>query len=102
MSIAVLPPTAASTMPSSVVGTCTTATPRSQLAAAKPARSVTAPPPTLTTQSVLLTLDSASQDQSRASTGTSLAVSPLGTPVTATRYPASSSTRQTGRATAPS
>ncbi len=48
----VLPPTAASTMPSTVVGTCTTATPRSQVAATKPARSVTAPPPKPTTASV--------------------------------------------------
>ena len=42
----VLPPTAASTMPSRVVGTWTTRTPRSQVAATKPARSVVAPPPT--------------------------------------------------------
>ena len=48
----VLPPTAASTMPSSVVGTWTTRTPRSQVAATKPARSVIAPPPTPTTASV--------------------------------------------------
>ena len=43
--IPVLPPTAASTMASSVVGTCTTRTPRIQVAATKPARSVAAPPP---------------------------------------------------------
>ncbi len=43
--IPVFPPTAASTMASSVVGTCTTRTPRSQVAATKPARSVVAPPP---------------------------------------------------------
>ena len=48
----VLPPTAASTMPSSEVETGTQRTPRSQLAATKPARSVTAPPPTPTTTSV--------------------------------------------------
>ena len=47
----VLPPTAASTMPSSVVGTCTTRTPRSQVAATNPARSVIAPPPSPTTAS---------------------------------------------------
>ena len=41
----VLPPTAASTMPASVVGSCTTRTPRSQAAATQPARSVVAPPP---------------------------------------------------------
>ena len=38
-------------MASSVVGTCTTRTPRSQVAATNPARSVTAPPPTPTTAS---------------------------------------------------
>ncbi len=97
MSIAVLPPTAASTMPSSVVGISTTGTPRSQLAAANPARSVVAPPPIPTTQSDLVTLDAASQDQSPASTLTSLAPSPLGTSVTATVNPASASARQAGR-----
>ena len=81
MSIAVLPPTAASTMPSSVVGTSTTGTPRSQVAAANPARSVAAPPPMPTTQSDLVTFGSASQDHSRASTATSLAASPAGTSV---------------------
>ena len=48
----VLPPTAASTMPSSEVATGTQRTPRSQQAATNPARSVTAPPPTPTTASV--------------------------------------------------
>ena len=38
----VLPPTAASTIASRVVGTCTTRTPRSQVAATKPPRSVVA------------------------------------------------------------
>jgi hypothetical protein len=47
--IPVFPPTAASTMPSSVVGTLTRRTPRIQLAATKPPRSVTAPPPYATT-----------------------------------------------------
>ena len=42
----VLPPIAASTIPSSVVATCTTGTPRWYDAAAKPATSVTMPPPT--------------------------------------------------------
>ncbi len=49
--IPVLPPTAASTIASRVVGTWTTLTPRSQVAATNPARSVVAPPPTLTTAS---------------------------------------------------
>jgi hypothetical protein len=39
-------------MPSSVVGRCTTGTPRSQVAATKPARSVVAPPPIATSASV--------------------------------------------------
>ncbi len=47
----VLPPIAASTMPSSVVDTCTTGVPRCHEAAAKPATSVTIPPPTPTTTS---------------------------------------------------
>jgi hypothetical protein len=49
--IPVLPPTAASTIASRVVGTCSTRTPRSQVAATNPARSVTAPPPRPTTAS---------------------------------------------------
>jgi hypothetical protein len=47
----VFPPTAASTIASSVVGTCTTRTPRIHVAATNPARSVTAPPPSETTTS---------------------------------------------------
>ncbi len=76
--MAVFPPTAASTMPSSVVGTSTTGTPRSQVAAANPARSVAAPPPMPTTQSDRVTRESASHDHSRAATATSLAASPSG------------------------
>ena len=102
MSIAVLPPTAASTMPSSVVGTSTRGTPRSQVAATNPARSVAAPPPMPTTQSDRVTRSAASQDHSRAATATSLAASPAGTSATATENPASASTRPTGLATAPS
>ncbi|SKU03972.1 Uncharacterised protein [Mycobacteroides abscessus subsp. abscessus] len=52
MLIPVFPPTAASTMASSVVGTCTTLIPRSHVAAANPAVSVAAPPPRLTTASL--------------------------------------------------
>lgn len=48
----VFPPIAASTIPTSVVDTCTTGTPRCQEAAAKPATSVTIPPPTPTTTSL--------------------------------------------------
>src|SRR5436305_1243423 len=45
----VLPPIAASTWARSVVGTCTSGRPRSSVAAAKPARSPTTPPPSATT-----------------------------------------------------
>ena len=48
----VLPPTAASTMPSTLVGRLTKATPRSHVDATKPARSVTAPPPSPITASL--------------------------------------------------
>jgi hypothetical protein len=50
--IPVLPPTAASTMAASVVGTATQSIPRNQLLATKPDRSVTAPPPTATIKSL--------------------------------------------------
>ena len=79
MSIAVLPPTAASAMPSSVVGTSTNWTPRSQVAATNPARSVVAPPPMPTMQSDLVTLCRASLDHRPAATSTVLAASPSGT-----------------------
>ena len=61
----VLPPTAASTMPASVVGTCTTRTPRSQAAATQPARSVVAPPPrpTIASERVKPAAPSASQQR---------------------------------------
>ena len=47
---AVLPPSAASTMPSTVVGTASQSTPRMKTAARNPAASVTAPPPSATTR----------------------------------------------------
>ncbi len=50
--IPVLPPTAASTIASSVVGRCTTLTPRSHVAATNPPMSVVDPPPTVTTASL--------------------------------------------------
>ncbi len=102
MSTAVLPPTAASTMPSSVVGTSTTGTPRSQVAATNPARSVAAPPPIPTRQSDRVTRDSPSQDHSRAATEISLAASPSGIAAETTVNPASSSARHAGRPIAPS
>ena len=78
---AVLPPMAASVMPSSVVGISTIRTPRSQVAATNPARSVTAPPPSATTASVRPTPAAASSDHSRVATPISLAASPSGTAV---------------------
>ena len=102
MSIAVFPPTAASAMASSVVGTRTTRTPRSQLAATNPARSVVAPPPIPTMQSDRVTPCLASWDHSRAATPTVLAASPSGTGSARTRKPASVSARQAGLAISPS
>jgi len=74
----VLPPTAASTMPSTVVGTETYRTPRSQVAATKPARSVVAPPPTPTTASERVNPAPASRSQQRSSTDAVFAASPSG------------------------
>ena len=74
----VLPPTAASTMASRVVGTCTTLTPRSQVAATNPPRSVVAPPPKVTTASERVKPASPSTSQHAAATAAVLAVSPSG------------------------
>ena len=79
VSIPVLPPTAASTMPSSEVGTCTTRTPRSQVAATKPPTSVVAPPPTVTTASERVNPAAPSRSQQSATTAADLAASPSGT-----------------------
>ena len=76
----VLPPTAASTIPSTVVGTCTTRTPRSQVAATKPPRSVVAPPPKVTTASERVKPASPSASQQSEATGAVLAASPSGRP----------------------
>src|SRR5690606_17211146 len=91
----VLLPTAASTMASSVVGTSTAVTPRSQVAATNPARSVVAPPPTPTTASERVTPFRPSADHSSAATCTDLACSPSGTGSGTTRYPASRSAAST-------
>ena len=85
MLTAVLPPIAASTMPSSVVGTSTTRTPRSQVAATNPARSQAAPPPMPTMQSARPMRCSASLDHSRAATAICLAASPSGISSACTR-----------------
>ena len=72
----VLPPMAASTWPSRVVGTWTTATPRWYTAAAKPAVSVTTPPPTATTTSDRLRPQRAHPRQSSSTDSRVLASSP--------------------------
>ncbi len=100
----VLPPTAASTIASSVVGTWTTRTPRSQVAATKPARSVTAPPPTPTTASERVKPACPSTCQQNARTAEVFASSPSGTSAaTASKPCATRSSRigLTGRAQGP-
>ena len=72
VSMPVLPPTAASTMASSEVGTCTTRTPRSQVAATKPPTSVVAPPPTVTTASERVNPAAPSRSQQSATTAARL------------------------------
>ena len=96
VSMAVLPPTAASTIPSSVVGTWTTAIPRSQVAATKPARSVVAPPPTATTASLRVKPRRPSRDHRSAATSAVLAASPSGTGARTTSKPAASRSCSTG------
>src|SRR5581483_2706793 len=75
VSTPVLPPIAASTCPTSVVGTATHGTPRRYVAAAKPAGSVSAPPPSATTVPSRSRLSSL---QSPWTTGHALAFSPDG------------------------
>src|SRR5258708_1812046 len=89
MLMAVLPPTAASTTASSVVGTSTSGTPRSQVAAVNPARSVAAPPPTPTIASRRPSRCAASRDHSLAATAMALAASPSGICSAPTTYPPS-------------
>ncbi len=79
MLMPVLPPTAASTMPSSVVGIEIQRTPRSQVAATKPARSVVAPPPRPTTTSLRVNPVCPSTDQQYAATSALFASSAFGT-----------------------
>src|SRR5580704_7931376 len=75
--------------------------PRSQQAAVKPARSVTAPPPTATIASERVTRCAASRDHRSAATAMSLAASPSGIASACTTYPASASTWSAGRAISP-
>jgi hypothetical protein len=84
----VFPPTAASTMPSTLVGTWTIRMPRVQVAATKPARSVTAPPPTPTTASDLVSPSRPNSSQSSAATSTVFAASPSGTTTASAATPA--------------
>ena len=77
----VLPPIAASTIPSTVVGMVTNFTPRNQVAATKPARSVVAPPPSPTTASDRVKPAVPSTDQHRAATAAVLAASASGTSI---------------------
>ena len=87
-STAVLPPIAASTWPTSVVGTATHGTPRMYVAAANPARSVVQPPPSPTT---VPSRPIRSARQSRSRTAIALAASPGGTSCSAmSRSPSAS------------
>src|SRR5688500_11549652 len=97
----VLPPTAASTIPSSVVGTCTTRTPRSQVAATKPPTSVVAPPPNVTTASERVKPASPSASQQSFATEDVFAASPSGSPRASTSY-SSTSVSSTGCASSAS
>ncbi len=74
--IPVLPPIAASTIPTRVVGTATHRTPRRCVAAVKPATSVVEPPPKPTIQP---SRPSSSSFQSRSTTAGVFACSPAGT-----------------------
>src|SRR3712207_1013998 len=94
----VLPPIAASTMPSRLVGTLTSRTPRNQVAATNPARSVVEPPPTLTTASERVKPAWPSTDQQVAATPTVLAASASGTSIRTTLYPAPLSRARTASA----
>lgn len=75
----VLPPTAASTIARTVVGTAIQRTPRSQVAATKPARSVVAPPPTPTMTSLRVKPVWPSAFQQYAATSAVFASSAFGT-----------------------
>ena len=80
-------------MPSTVVGTCTTCTPRSQVAATKPARSVTAPPPKPTTASVRVKSAWPITCQQNAATSTRLPASASGISASSTSRPPSDMSR---------
>ena len=96
--IPVLPPTAASTMPSNVVGTWMTRTPRSQVAAANPATSVTDPPPRPITTSVRSSPARPKACQHIPSTPWVFAFSPSGTPTSVAAVSASMSAARSAQA----
>src|SRR4249920_3048983 len=76
-------------MPSRVVGTMISRTPRNQVAATKPARSVVAPPPRPTTPSERVNPAFPRIDQHRSATATLFASSPSGTSIRTGSSPAS-------------
>ena len=76
-------------MASSEVGTCTKRTPRKRLAATKPARSPTTPPPSATTKPRRSTLASMAALYIRATCPRRLEGSPAGMRASATWNPAS-------------
>jgi hypothetical protein len=90
-SIPVLPPMLLSTCAISDVGTPIQSMPRIQLAAAKPARSPTTPPPSAAIVSPRSSPIAASADHSRASTRGDLLRSPAGTTTEPTSKPARTS-----------
>src|SRR5581483_10241967 len=91
MSMPVLPPIAASTCPTSVVGTAAHRTPRRYVAAAKPATSVVHPPPKATT---VPSRSRRSSLQRRATTAVCFACSPAGSScVVCSRAPSASCAR---------
>ena len=75
----VLPPTAASTIPATVVGTATQSSPRNHEAAANPEKSVTAPPPIPMMRSVRVNPAAPSQSHTCINTFAHLAPSESGT-----------------------
>jgi FkbM family methyltransferase len=77
--IAVFPPTAASTIPATVVGTAIQSIPRNQDAAANPPKSVVAPPPTAITRSLRVNPAAPNQFHTCSSVALDFPDSPSGT-----------------------
>ena len=87
-STATLPPTEESTWASRVVGICTKSTPRRMVAAAKPARSPTTPPPRATIPSVRVRPKSIIRSHRAESWAAHLVSSPAGRTAAAVSNPA--------------